>query len=51
MEGDTPTFLSLIPNGMNSPEHPDWGGWGGRYELYLPRIENLTQRDSQAVYL
>jgi hypothetical protein len=41
MEGDTPSFLSLIPNGLNSSEHPDWGGWGGRYELYLPTIGNL----------
>ncbi len=37
MEGDTPSFLPLINNGLNSPEHPDWGGWGGRYELYTPR--------------
>jgi len=36
MEGDTPSWLSLILNGLNSPEHPDWGGWGGRYELYQP---------------
>ena len=36
MEGDTPSWLSLIPNGLNNPEHPDWGGWGGRYELYKP---------------
>ena len=41
MEGDTPSFLGLIPNGLNAPEHPDWGGWGGRYELYLPRREDL----------
>jgi len=34
MEGDTPSFLALIPNGLNDPEHPDYGGWGGRYELY-----------------
>ena len=32
MEGDTPSFLYLIPNGLNAPEHPEWGGWGGRYE-------------------
>jgi hypothetical protein len=31
MEGDTPTFLYLIPTGLNSPEHPDYGSWGGRY--------------------
>lgn len=39
MEGDTPSFLYLIDNGLGSPEHPDWGSWGGRYELYLPRTE------------
>lgn len=37
MEGDTPSFLGLIDNGLNVPERPDWGGWGGRYELYTPR--------------
>ncbi len=36
MEGDTPSFLSLIPNGLNEAEHPEWGSWGGRYELYKP---------------
>ncbi|KAF9017767.1 DUF1593-domain-containing protein [Hymenopellis radicata] len=30
MEGDTPTFLYLIPNGLNVPEEPKYGGWGGR---------------------
>lgn len=37
MEGDTPSFLNLIDNGLSDPAHPDWGGWGGRYELYTPR--------------
>ncbi len=36
MEGDTPSFLYLIDNGLGSSEHPDWGSWGGRYELYTP---------------
>lgn len=36
MEGDTPSWLNLIPNGLNEPEHPNWGSWGGRYELYTP---------------
>jgi len=39
MEGDTPSFLNLINNGLSSPEHPDWGGWGGRYEFYTPRMQ------------
>ncbi len=38
MEGDTPSWLGLIPNGLSDPEHPDWGGWGGRYELYRPDL-------------
>ena len=32
-EGDTPTFLYLIQNGLGVPEHPNWGSWGGRYLL------------------
>lgn len=36
MEGDTPSFLGLVNNGLNNLEHPNWGGWGGRYELYTP---------------
>ncbi|HEX5789481.1 MAG TPA: nucleoside hydrolase-like domain-containing protein [Woeseiaceae bacterium] len=39
MEGDTPSFLYLVDNGLNAPEHPNWGGWGGRYELYTPKTE------------
>jgi Protein of unknown function (DUF1593) len=36
MEGDTPAFLGLIPNGLNAPETPSFGGWGGRYVLRQP---------------
>lgn len=39
MEGDTPSFLYLINNGLSSPEYPDWGSWGGRYELYQPHAK------------
>lgn len=39
MEGDSPSFLNLVNNGLSYPEHPNWGGWGGRYELYTPRME------------
>lgn len=38
MEGDTPSFLYLIPNGLGSPEHPDWGSWGGRYGRVGPSL-------------
>ncbi|MGQ0636437.1 MAG: nucleoside hydrolase-like domain-containing protein [Planctomycetaceae bacterium] len=30
-EGDSLTFLYLVPTGMNDPDHPDWGSWAGRY--------------------
>ncbi|NND09237.1 MAG: DUF1593 domain-containing protein [Saprospiraceae bacterium] len=39
MEGDSPSFLGLINNGLNNPERPDFGGWGGRYELYIPAFK------------
>jgi len=38
MEGDTGSFLYLIPNGLGSAEHPDWGSWGGRYGLVGPHL-------------
>jgi hypothetical protein len=44
MEGDTPSFLGLVDNGLNAPERPDWGGWGGRYELYTPKPEKWHLR-------
>jgi Cellulose-binding Sde182, nucleoside hydrolase-like domain/Cellulose-binding protein Sde0182, C-terminal domain len=33
MEGDTPSFLGLISNGLGSRISPSYGGWGGRYVL------------------
>lgn len=30
-EGDTPSFLALVPNGLLDPERPEIGGWGGRF--------------------
>jgi hypothetical protein len=32
-EGDTMTFLYLVPTGMNDPMQPTWGSWAGRYGL------------------
>lgn len=43
IEGDTPSWLSLIPNGLSDPEHPDWGGWGGRYEYYKPLLDTKVK--------
>lgn len=38
LEGDTPSFLGLIPNGLNVPDRPDYGGWGGRYTRVSPHL-------------
>ncbi|KAL6803077.1 DUF1593 domain-containing protein [Trichoderma sp. SZMC 28013] len=40
VEGDTPTFLYMIQNGLGLPEQPSYGSWGGRYlpvDLTFPR--------------
>jgi hypothetical protein len=29
-EGDTPTFMNLLDNGLRAYEDGFWGGWGGR---------------------
>jgi hypothetical protein len=31
VEGDSPAFLYVMPNGLNDPEHPGYGGWGGSF--------------------
>jgi hypothetical protein len=46
MEGDTPSYLNLIQNGLNNAEHPEWGGWGGRYELYKPDFSKQKKGSS-----
>lgn len=45
-EGDTPTFLSIIQNGLTDPLRPEWGGWGGRYLLTDPTRASLHYSDA-----
>jgi hypothetical protein len=40
MEGDTPSFLGLIDNGLGSAVSPGYGGWGGRYAPSTPAGES-----------
>ena len=35
-EGDTPSFLGLVDNGLASAMSPAYGGWGGRYVWRQP---------------
>ncbi|MCR3758713.1 DUF1593 domain-containing protein [Clostridium felsineum] len=30
-EGDSPSFLYLVNNGLRSYDNPEYGGWGGRF--------------------
>lgn len=53
MEGDTPSFLGLISNGLAWHHSPAWGGWGGRYVHYRAHGEsrpiwtnNMDSRDT-----
>ncbi len=32
-EGDTPSWFYFLPIGLSDPDHPEWGGWGGRFTL------------------
>ncbi len=31
-EGDTPSWFYFLKNGLQFPEQPAWGGWGGRFQ-------------------
>jgi hypothetical protein len=42
MEGDTPSFLGLINNGLGWYISPAYGGWGGRYEFYRSYAEKAN---------
>lgn len=56
MEGDTPSFIGLIENGLGWSVSPAYGGWAGRYMLYKSYAEsrpiwtdNLFNRDTVEV--
>jgi hypothetical protein len=37
-EGDTPTFINLVDNGLRAYQNPQWGGWGGRMQPGVPNL-------------
>ncbi|CEN62041.1 hypothetical protein ASPCAL08683 [Aspergillus calidoustus] len=56
VEGDSPTFLYLIQNGLGASEHPEWGSWGGRYigpdlrgtvRHYADTVDTVVGRDGE----
>ena len=40
VEGDTPAFLHIMPNGLNNPDNPTQAGWGGYSEWGLGEDNN-----------
>jgi hypothetical protein len=41
VEGDTPSFLHTMPNGLNDPDMPGQGGWGGIF-AYGQTVDGQT---------
>ena len=44
-EGDSPSFLFLVPNGLAGPSHPGLGSWGGRFEGEGSRFVDVPDPD------
>jgi hypothetical protein len=44
-EGDTPSFLSLVPNGLSDPAHPWLGSWGGRFQGNGHQLSDIPDLD------
>jgi hypothetical protein len=48
-EGDTPSWFYFLPNGLSAPDHPTWGGWGGRFVLMRDHIYGDAQDTVEGV--
>ncbi len=42
VEGDTPSFLYVMPNGLNDPENPGHSGWGG-FSVWAMSMDKETE--------
>jgi len=47
VEGDTPSFLYVLPNGLNHPEQPGFGGWGGFFARGIGADKTTTSYVNQ----
>lgn len=50
MEGDSPSYMGLIANGLHVPERPGFGGWGGRYEYKIPDSHPLLSEEKYPIW-
>ena len=44
-EGDTPSFLALVPNGLSDPVHASLGSWGGRFQGEGNQLTDVPDHD------
>ena len=44
-EGDSPTYLYLLPNGLNDPEQQWQGSWGGRFTREKQKNVNIVAQE------
>ncbi|MCH6256127.1 DUF1593 domain-containing protein [Puniceicoccaceae bacterium K14] len=44
-EGDTPTYFYLMPNGLNDPEKPWQGSWGGMFGREKQKNVNIVAQE------
>ena len=53
MEGDSPALLHTMQNGVNGgpQDHPEWGGWGGRYRLVDLSRQSMHYADTADVVI
>jgi hypothetical protein len=48
VEGDTPSFFYVWPNGLNDPENPGFAGWGGTFTWGVCRDKTTSAYQNHA---
>jgi hypothetical protein len=47
-EGDSPAFLHLVDVGLDNLNHPNYGGWGGRFAISKDNPNRFEDNESAA---
>lgn len=60
MEGDSPSWMWLIQNGLGDRDHIEWGSWGGRYNTatapgginnhYVDTMDRVLDQDGNLLF-
>lgn len=49
-EGDSPSFMHLIQNGLNIPSHVEYGSWGGRWIYRMSEDGEFKTKEKNKFY-